>query len=262
MPVAALVLWLLAANYIFVIRNVEVFGSGAIPAAEVVRLSGVRLGARLSSLDESRIRQEVESDGRLALVNAKPKYPNTVRLTVRERTQDALILQAGKVLVLDSDGYVVSVGDRLPAQSMPYVTGLKPSTYQLGRQLDAADGRLNAMKAVLEALKAQGATGYVSELSVDNTADLRITTRTGMQVLLGDAGNMNNKVVWMVGTLADLEARGETVGRLDVSSGNKADFLSYATPTPAPTPVPTPDPYAISEGPLQEGEALIGEDAI
>ena len=259
LPLLALALWLLLSNYVFIIRNVEVLGSGDIPAADVVRLSGIRLGGRMGRLDDETLRQNVEADGRLALVDARPRYPSTVVLSVRQRTQDALILQAGKVLVLDSDGYVVSVGDRLPEQSVPYVTGLKPSTFHLGRQLDVADGRLNAMRAVLEALKAQGATEYVSELNVESTADLRIITRTGVTVLLGDAQNMADKIAWMAGTLRDLEARGETYGRLDVSSGNKADFLSYATPTPAPTPEPTPDPYA--EGVYTE-DAIIGEGAI
>ena len=127
---------------------------------------------------------------------------------------------------------------------MPYVTGLRPSYYQLGHRLDVRDGQLQAMKSVLEALKAQGATGYVSELSLEYVKDIRIVTRTGMTVLLGDAENMNNKVVWMAGALRDLESRGETLGRLDVSSGSKADFLSGATPTPVPTAVPTPEPTA------------------
>ena len=49
-----------------------------------------------------------------------------------------------------------------------------------------------------------------------------------------------NKIIWMMGALRDLEARGETLGKLDVSSGTKADFLSGATPTPAPTPPSSP----------------------
>ena len=151
-------------------------------------------------------------------------------LTVRPRTRDALILLAGKILVLDSDAYVVEITDRVPGDSMPYVTGLKASYYALGRQLDTADGRCGCMKAVLEALKANGATRYVSELNVAATADLRIITRTGMTVLLGNSDNMNAKIAWMAGALADLEARGQTTGRLDVSSGTKADY------TPAPTP--------------------------
>ena len=255
-PLVALALWLIAVNYILVIRNVEVTGGGAVSAAEVVRLSGIRLGGRMSRLDEAQIRQNVESDGRLAFMGVSRRYPSTVRIAVRERTHDALILQAGKVLILDTEGYVAEVIDRLPAESMPYVTGLRPSTYQLGRRLDAADGRLNAMRAALEALKAQGGLEYVSELNVENTADLRITTRTGMTVLLGDAENMERKVAWMLGALRDLEARGETLGRLDVASGSKADFLPAATPTPSPTPSPTPDPYGL------EGEEFPADGAI
>ena len=74
-------------------------------------------------------------------------------------------------------------------------------------------------------------------------------------ISLGDAENMNNKVIWMVGALQDLESRGETLGVLDVSSGSKADFLSGATPTPAPTPTPVPELPA-------EAEGVIGQDAI
>lgn len=254
-PVIAAAVALFLVNRVFVVRGVEVSGAGSVPAQDVVRLSGIRLGGRLNALDRETIALNVESTGALAFVDLEKRYPNTVLLTVRERTQDAMILQAGKVLVLDSDGYVISVGDRLPEAAMPYVTGLRPSSYQLGRQLDAADGRLNAMRAVLEALRAQNAAGYVSELSVENTSDLRILTRTGMTVLLGDAGNMSDKIVWMAGTLRDLESRGETVGRLDVSSGTKADFLPAVTATPAPTPSPTPEPAVGVDG-------LIGDTAI
>ena len=80
------------------------------------------------------------------------------------------------------------------------------------------------MTAVLDALYDNGATQYVSELNVSDANSLYIYTRTGMRVDLGNSENMNNKIIWMAGTLKDLEARGETSGTLDVSSGNKADY--------------------------------------
>lgn len=254
-PVALLIIWLTLVNYVFVIRNVEVVGAGSVPATDVVRLSNIGLGGRMNAIDEQALQAAVESDGRLAYEGIEKRYPTTIRLKVRERSRDALVLQAGKVLILDSDGYVVAVVDQLPAESMPYVTGLKPAAYHLGHQLDVADGRLGAMKAVLEALKAHDAMPYVSEINVESLRELHIITRTGMRVTLGDAENMNDKIVWMVGALRDLEARGETIGVLDVSSATKADFLSYATPTPAPTAEPTPEP-------TPEGMAEIGEGAI
>ena len=222
--VLGVALWLLLANVVFVVREVRVEGAGEVPEADVRRLSGIRLGARMSAVNVEAIRQDVESDGRVAFVSLDRSYPSRLVLTVRPRTLDALILQGGKLLVLDSDAYVVRIADQLPDSRIPYVSGIRATYYALGRQLDLSDGRCLAMKAVLEALKAQAATGYVSELNVSNTEDLRAITRTGMTVLLGNSDDMARKIAWMSGALADLEARGETDGLLDVSSGTKADY--------------------------------------
>ena len=125
------------------------------------------------------------------------------------------------------------------------------------------------MKAVLEMLHEKNATGYVSELNVDYPSDIQIVTRTGMTVLLGDAKNMERKIIWMTGTLQDLERRGETLGRLDVSSGTKADYLPMVIATPAPAATQdtylllTPTPAPTELPPDAPGdETVIGEDAI
>ena len=247
--VLGIALWLLLANVVFVVRDVQVVGAGEIPEADVRHLSGIRLGTRMSAVNAERVRLDVESDGRVAFVSMERRLPNRIVLTVRPRTKDAVILQAGKIVVLDSDGFVVDMPDRLPDGGAVYVTGLKAAYCTLGRQLDTADGRCACMKAVLEALKANGATRYVSELSVAVTADLRIITRTGMTVLLGNSDNMNAKIAWMAGALADLEARGQTTGQLDVSSGTKADYR------PAPRPVEEDEASAETTETAAEGEA-------
>ncbi len=219
-------LWLLLANAVFVVRDIQIVGAGSVPEADVRHLSGIRLGTRLRSVDAERVRLDVESDGRVAFVGLEKHFPNRVVLTVRPRSLDALVLiaGAGKVLVLDSDAYVAQITDRLPDAVIPYVTGLRTQSYMLGRQLETADGRCASMKAVVEALKANEATAYASEVNVADSADLRIITRKGTTVLLGNAEDMERKIAWMAGALADLEARGENGGTLDVSSGTKADY--------------------------------------
>lgn len=257
MPAAVLLIWLILTHYVFLIRDVQVMGVEDADATAVVRLSGVPLGDRMNAVDVEEIKNNVESTGQLAFVSVEKRYPTTLVLTVRQRTRDAITSQAGKLLVLDSDGCVVSTGDTAPVYSVPYVLGLKSSTYQLGRQLDAPRNRLSAMKTILESLKAHNATGYVSEINLEHLSNIEFISRRGIVVSMGDVENMNNKVIWMLGALQDLESRGETLGRLDVSSGSKADFLPGATPTLAPTPVPesifAPEPTP---------EAVIGDDAI
>ena len=101
---------------------------------------------------------------------------------------------------------------------------------------------------------------------MEDLKDIRILTRKGTTVLLGDADNMTAKIAWMSRALEDLERRGESLGRLDVSSGRRGDFLPGVTATVKPHQtqetfdvVPTPSPVP-EEAPADE--VVIGEDAI
>jgi len=253
--VLGIALWLLLPRAVFVVRGVQVEGAGQIPASDVLRLCEIRLGGSMGRVDAEQVRLSVESDGRLAFVDLEKRYPNQILLSVRPRSHDAVVQQGGNTLILDAQGYVVQVLDSMPEAQIPYVSGQRASYYQLGRRLDIADGRVNAMAEVLEALKQRGAMGYASEISVEDIENLSIISRTGVTVLLGNSDKMPDKIAWMAGALADLEARGERGGKLDVYSGTKADYIpaptdeadpklygydpsAQATPEPEQTPAP------------------------
>lgn len=224
--VVALAVFLILNQWVFVVRNVFVSGNGDIPPEDIIRLSRITMGGRLGKLDEEQLAYNVEGDGRLAFEGVEIDYPNTVIMNVRLRTHDAITLQGSKIVVMDSDGYVISVHDRVPAESAPYVTNLKISAYSIGRQIDANPERIAGMKAVVEAIKAVNAKNYVSEIDMEDPNHMTIISRTGIIVSLGDASNMENKIAWMIGALQDLESRGQTSGMLDVASGTKADYFA------------------------------------
>ncbi|MBQ3425089.1 MAG: FtsQ-type POTRA domain-containing protein [Clostridia bacterium] len=260
LAVLAAALWLLLAQVVFVVRDVQVEGAGEVPVADVQRLSGIHPGMRMRAVDARKVQTDVESDGRVAFVSLEKRYPSRILLTVRPRTLDALILLGGKILILDSDAYVVRIADQLPEVHVPYVSGIRATYYTPGRQLDTSDGRCLAMKAVLEALKRSGATGYARELDVSNTEDLRIVARNGTTVLLGSQEGMEDKIIWMAGALSDLEARGETGGELDVSSGTKADYRPAAVPEPeAGDEAEAPDDLLSQEAAEDSPEAQDGQ---
>ena len=84
--------------------------------------------------------------------------------------------------------------------------------------------RLAAYAVVMEAIEHHSASGAVSEVNLENIADIRIITRSGITVRLGNSENMWNKIAWMKAAAADLESRRETGGVLDVSSAKQADY--------------------------------------
>lgn len=220
LTIAAVLLW----RDVFVVRKVIIEGSLSVTDEEIIRTAQIDVGGSIHTVEQEKLKLNLESSGRFALDGVEIRYPSTLILHVRERTRDAMVLNGGKILVLDSDGYVIEVCSAVPENCGVYVTGLEGTSYRVGGRISAPEEKLAAMKAAVEAIRIQGAAMYVSELNVDDPLNLWITTRTGIRVELGDAQNMDGKILWLRSAVADLESRGEVKGTLDVSSGTKADY--------------------------------------
>ena len=121
--------------------------------------------------------------------------------------------------------YVIEICNTLPENSGLYVRGLTCTDYSVGKRLNAPEEQLEAMRAVLEAVRSQNAGKYLSELNVSDANRLWMVSRTGIRVELGDSAQMEDKLRWACSAIADLENRGETLGTLDVSSAMRADFM-------------------------------------
>ena len=114
-------LWLLLANVIFVVRNVQVVGAGEIPTTDVLRLSGIRLGRPMSAVREEDVHFAVESNGQVAFVGLEKRYPNSVVLTVRPRSHDALMLQGAPETAVELwSGREEKIGAVLSADLQPH----------------------------------------------------------------------------------------------------------------------------------------------
>ncbi len=220
----AAAVWMFLDRSVFVIRNVEVVSDQTVDEQDVIRISGVEMGTRMRALDPDKIARGIESTGAYAFVSAEKKYPSSVRLTVRKRVPAAMAEVGGLVVLMDADGCVISATPEAPDADAVYVTGIDIGAYIVGQLVDADADRIEAMREVIAALEKGDANAYVSELNVSDVNELYIYSRTGIYVALGNDGEMDKKIVLMKYVLQDLESRGETSGRLDVSSGDKADF--------------------------------------
>ena len=221
--VAALIAVILL-RYVFVVRSVRIIGDVSASDEEVVRTARIDFGSSILMVDAEAVRRRVDATGTICLEELRIRYPNAVELTVRERKRSAMLLNMGKIRILDEAGYVVESMDEVPDTDLIYISGMRALDCATGAQLRAADGQVEAYCTVMGAIDAQSAGIYVSELDLSDPKALRIITRTGITVELGDTASMEDKIAWMKGAVADLERRGEGGGTLDVRSGSKADY--------------------------------------
>ena len=212
-------------NVVFAVKNVEYSGSFSVDPNEITRASGIRFGRSIFGVDESTVRDRVNALGVVALEDVVIHYPSTVTLCVRDRTDQAMLVYSGGVAILDEEGCVIRSSTEVPNEDLLYVTGFHVFQCRTGAPIDAQMGQRNAFTAVMQALIVNGAKPYVSELDLEDVNNLFLLTRGGITVRLGGMENMYNKIAWMKGAVADLEARGEYGGALDVQSGTKADYI-------------------------------------
>lgn len=218
------IIWLFLDSRVFVVRNVRIAGDTGMAHDDVVRTAGVDMGGRMRKIDAEAIERNIQMSGALRCISVETEYPSTIVITA-ERRQGRLVADyGGNIVLMDSDGYVISVTRELPEGEFLYVTGLSASGATPGKPITADRNRVDAMCAVARTISECDASAYVSELNTDDVDSLYLYSRTGIKVMLGDSNNMENKIVWMKYALIDLESRGETSGKLDVTGGSQADY--------------------------------------
>ena len=229
-------------RYVFVVRNVWISyrqDTAQLPEETVIRAANIDFGGSIFFLDEARIRKGVNALGTIRLEEVEVNYPSSLTLHVSRRKPVAMLLHMGEIRLLDEECCVVESADNVPDTDLIYINGMTVTAYSTGEPLQAREAQVEAYRAMMQALSANSANAYVSEIELSNVDELRLITRTGIKVELGNMQNMQNKIAWMRSAVADLEQRSEGGGTLDVRSGNKADYRA-----PGVQSMPTEEPEA------------------
>ncbi len=208
---------------VFVLKNVIIEGTTSFSDNDIIRLGKFEFGQSIGKINADRVRENLESSGKLAVDSVTVEKPSTVRISVHERTGIALVLNGGRILLLDANGYVMESLTEAPDSGI-YVSGLEATSYKIGKRISAPAKKISAMQTMLEAIQSMNAQEYVSEINLSDLLQISVIARNGTIVKFGDVENMNDKVRWMRSAVADLENRGERGGTLDVSSATRADY--------------------------------------
>ena len=212
-------------KFVFIVRNVDVTGSaGAMSGEAVIRAAKVNFGASIFGVDTQKMSENINSTGVVRALEVQVDYPDALKISVAPRNRVAMVLHLGRIHVLDENGCEVTSLSDVPNEDLVYISGMRISGCGTGKPIQADDDQLEAYCAVMQAILSNSAAPYVSEMNLENTRDIRIITRTGISVELGDWQNARDKIAWTKSAVSDLENRGQMGGTLDVRSGNKADY--------------------------------------
>lgn len=235
--VAVLVLLALAAAAAFFgyktlrAERFEVRGNSAVPASEIIALSGIQEGEHFLSIDFEAARQALAANPYLQVNDIYFAFPDTVVIDVSERQAVAVIRQMENAVLISSDAMVLEI---LPGTSdttgMLAVRGMAITGAAVGETVAAVDSyQVEALSELLQGLLESGQYALYGEVDMTYSVDIWLVTHEGMRVRVGQAHDLVEKLQQVRIVLDSLNAEGVTTGTL-IATDTQSVTYSPATP--------------------------------
>lgn len=220
---------------LFVVRTVEIKGGIHYTPNEVIRAAGLKEGQSIFSVNAAVIRSELQSTPQLQLVELERKLPNTVILTVKETTPTLVASYLNQFVTLDEELRVLSQEGALPTGDYPLITGMVVRSAEIADKITIDDKlQMAALESIVQHFSVRSATAqqdtyaplyYITEIQLTDVDNLKLYTKNGYAVELGDAENMDRKALWVEQMLPMFIEKGYTGGTLDVAGSDSATFI-------------------------------------
>jgi cell division protein FtsQ len=160
-----------------------VAGNHLVPAATVVAAAGIRPGTPLASVNTTAAARRVEQIAQVLTARVTRSFPDTVVITIRERTPALAVPSGTGYALIDAAGVTVRWSARKPG-GLPLLT-LPPAQLR-------GDPGVRAAVTVLARLP-HGLRKQVKSVSAPSPAAVTLTLRDGVTVLWGSPDSAARK---------------------------------------------------------------------
>ncbi len=210
---------LLAGWFVFLLEDIQVKGNQQYSADSIISLTGLTAGRHMLLCNLEEAREGVEANPYLKVVSIERKWPRTIVITVEERKEAAVIHTLDGDVIIDLEGHVLSIGSGSDLSHLVWVVGVSLTGYQVNQTIaNDTDFQTQTLLTLLEKLQEYDLVSQVAQADISNPLRIWLLTRDGIQVVLGQSTELDDKLTWMKAALPSLQISGITSGTLDVSA--------------------------------------------
>lgn len=207
------------------VNNLEVKGNKRISAEAIKALSGIAPGQNILKVNAKDVASALSRNPYIKLEDIERQFPDTVILHVFERKQRAVVDYLGAYICIDELGTILKTDASPDLKAFPKITGLDISGVQAGEVLECRDEtQTMALCSLLEFLVAKKRISSVASVDMGDTGNIKLRLRSGYDVMLGKAEDLETKFLWVDAMLPELAQRSLESGTLDVTGTKSASY--------------------------------------
>ena len=207
---------------VFSVKEIRVTGNNMISAEEVIRVSGIRRGDSILTMNEDAVKERIQSDYRLQFRYIAREMPGTVVLSIREREPCCWLTYCGIIYVMDKNRMVLYESENPADQptDLVEIKGLEVRSNTLvGQYINLGnETQQSIFSELFLEMKVLGCTEKMAEADISNTNSILLLTRDGYTVSLGDRTNIHAKLRSLLLVQEKLKQTDNYGGTINVSN--------------------------------------------
>ena len=209
----------------FQIKKITVIGNEIIDEKEIIKRSGISFNQNIFKLDKEIVEERIESVPYLEVVSIRPNYPDEVVITVHERKAAAIIPYLNSYFIIDKDCYIMEIVNEIEEVLYPLVQDMEVRSFVVGKKLVAEEEyQVKVLSKILESIYQLELENQVSEIIISNPDDVQLILTDGIRTRIGQAIEMDKKLIWLKSEKLKGVCKGLTGGILDLSAPSKPVF--------------------------------------
>lgn len=170
--------WLVFVSSVLAVTGVSVEGERSLPAQRITKAAGVPIGDPLARVDLDEVAAGVEDLAPVRAAEVSRSWPDTIVVTVEERTPVAVVAREGEHHLVDRDGVMFRQVPG-PRKALPTIEAAKP--------------RAAAEAAEVVAVLPDGIARRVAAVRAPTMDSITLRLRSGREVEWGSAEDSERK---------------------------------------------------------------------
>ena len=222
-----------AVYYTFLLSDIAVIGNKQYSADYIIQVSGLEIGKHMFFVDLDSAKARIEEDPYLQVNDITYIFPSHVRIDITERQEAAGIIGLDYNVIIDENGYVLSMSGGTDISDLLQVTGISMTGFQLGQRVgDSSDFATSTMITLIEKIREYELTYTISTLDMTTPLAIAMYTPSGFKIFIGQPTDLDAKFASLKSLLPRLQSSGIQAGTLYLSAKNG---IVYSPPNAAAT---------------------------
>ena len=229
---------LIALYYTFLLRDIVVSGNETYSDEYIIGLTGLQYGRHMLLCDLEAAQEGIEQDPYLQVDAVDYIFPARVRIQVTERKEVAGIIGLDYNVIIDHNGYVLSMGGGTDLRNLLQVSGVGMTGFQVGQRLGQTDDFGTAtLVTMIKELETYQLIDDIASLDLTTPLAIVMYAKNGLKIHVGQPTDLDKKLVSLHKLLPQFINANISTGTLYLSARGGT---VYSPPNTGAVPVTDP----------------------